>query len=671
MRRFPVVFLIIAAAACIAAAQPTINVTIEPLEQGSVVYSPIAARSANHQTTGQIALLLRIHNPTLTPLILEKVEILYEGPGAGITEKEIEVDGLLPMDLPAGRVVYWHQVRDDNHDTVIYLTENFEPNLIIVKLYCKGIAKPLTISKAMKKHSSPFVGGSYLFPGKAKDMRPGEYWYTRSRHDTSSYGSQLFAYDMYALGWDEEKKDYSSLLPGTDGCKNTDHRAYDKPVYAMAEGVVVRFKDGVADNPMPYRLTGDTDTDCPTQAEKAAFDCTGMAKGTGGGNYIMIRSRGEVHGYAHLKAGTLNERLIREPEQRVNAGVYLGRIGNTGCSSFPHTHFDLLRIHDLATLKTTSNENHPDIVSLRPLLFHDIFTIDADLLTGRDPEPEKWSKVIDRAIPKQFSLIWGSKNEPCYHVPEIPEISYHGISFDDFQTLFDRADKCGYYPEWVDGFEFKGRSYYNMVFRYDPGRAWRSRHKQDLQEFNAYRQELEAAGYRLIFVDSYPGGDKTWFSSIYVRDNGAQTRVTPMLPDVGHDAMFNQLTGNGWRPIRVSSVFAGGMRFTTTLYEKKAVGKWEMRVRLTGPEYEALLEKNADKGLELVHLNAYITGEGERFGAIWHQNTPFTTVSGRHGLSGLDYRLKLDDHLKTGYLTRSITGYEVNDSMIFAAAWAK
>ena len=671
MCKISLVFFMMVIGVWSAAAQlPPLTVTIEPEEAGSVVYSPAAARSTAHQTTGQIAILLRIENTGILPAVIETVTIIYSGPGGSVTQKEIarKDDASLPLTINGGMVGYWHQVRNNTEDTVIYLTENFEPNLISVKLTCKGFPKPVIISRPMKKHSSLADGGSYRFPGRARDMSDGEYWSTASSHGTSTYGSQLFGYDMGVTGWDEQEKKYKDTLPGKSGCKNTDYRVYGKPVYSMAAGEVIKFKNDAIENPMPFRLAGDTNTNCPTEQEKKDWTCT-LPAGTGGGNYVMIRTRDEVHEYGHLQTGTVNERL--KVGENVNAGVYLGRVGNTGCSTAPHIHFDMLQIHDLAQLKIDSNQNHPDIVSLRPLLFHDIYTIDASLLTGRDPHPDKWSKVVDRAIPRQFSYIWGSKSEPCYHVPEMPEISYYEIPSDEFQAKLSRAETCGYYPEWVDGFEYKGRNYYNVIFRYDPTRAWRSRHKQDLAEFNAHRQELESAGYRLIFVDSYPGDGKTWFSTIYVRDGGPQTKVTPLMPDPAHNVQFTELTENGWRPIRVSSV-AGAVTFITTLYEKRPVGKWEMRHALTSAEYKTLFQKNLDKGWELVHLNAYIAGDGkERFGAIWHQNTPYSVVSGRHGLSALDYRLQLDTHLKKDYLTRVITGYEVNDAILFAAAWGK
>lgn len=669
MRRILGVFFTIATAICLASAQPPLDVTVEPLEEGSVVYSPVAARSTAHQPTGQIALLLKIKNIGTRDLVLNRVVIVYEGPGGPVTEKEITRDGILPLTLPRGTPVYWHQVRDKTHDTVIYLTENFEPNLIIIKLYCEGITGPLLISKAMKKHTSPVAGKSYLFPGRAKDMRDGEYWYTASNHETSLYGSQLFAYDIYAVGWDDKKKDYTKLLPETTGCKNTDHRAYDKPVYSMAEGEVLRFQDGIAENPMPWRLVGDTNKNCPTDAEKTAWNCGSLPPNTGGGNYVMIRSGDEVHAYAHFKAGSLNPRL-RQGE-RINAGVYLGRIGNTGCSTYPHTHVDALQIHDGVTVKTTSNGNHPDIVSLRPLVFHDIFTVQASLLEKRDPEPDKWTKVDDRTIPYQHSFIWAFNKKPCYHVPDLAEISYHAVEFADFQRIFNRTVECGYYPEWVDGYEFNGKSYYNMIFRYDPNRDWIARQKQDLDRFNEHRQELERKGYRLIFVDSYPAGNSTSFSSIYVRDGGSQTKVTPfLLPEV-HQQMLDQMTRDGWRPIRVSSLWRGGLRWVTTLYEKRLVGNWQLDSRLTHAQYDTLFDRNGRKGWELVHLDAYTENGSARYAAIWHQNTPYSAVSGAHRLSFDGYQQTFNSQIAQGYLTRVVTGIEVNNKMRFAGAWTK
>ncbi len=555
------------------------------------------------------------------------------------------------------------------YDTVIYLPENFEPNLVFINLYCDGYDQPFLVMKLMRRHSSPVAGGSYLFPGKAKDMKPGEYWNTASLHSTSSYGSQLFAYDMGVRGWDGTKNGYSDLLPGTDGCKNSDYRVYGKPVYAMADGTVARFRDDVAENPMPWRLVGDTKRTCPTEAEKKAFDCGTLPKDTGAGNFFSIQSGDEMSGYAHLQAGSLNPNLTRKGA-RVRAGDFLGLVGNAGCSTAPHIHFDVVQIHNRAQIEIDPLNNHPSVLSLRPLIFHDIYTIDFSLLTGRDPKPEKWSKVNDQAIPAVGSAIWASPKVPCFYPPERVEVAFHGVAETDFQTAFDRATGCGYYPVWVDGFEFNDKNYYNAIFRYGANFEWVSYLKLSRSEFNNERANLEGKGFRLVFIDSYQQNAKDFYSCIFFKDGGAQTKVTVALTANQHENKLDEMKTAGWKPIQVSGVSSAGLRHITTLYEKRAVGKWVIKSHLTAQEYNELFDENWKNGMELVHLNVYREfGITPYYAAIWHEVTSYKALSAKHKLSASDYQLQYDDHRNKGFLTRVVTGYELNNKMTFEGVW--
>lgn len=655
--------------------KPPLIVTIEPTEGEHVVYAPVAARSSSHKATGQIALLLKIGNTSGNDLKLTRVSISYDGTGIPLTTKDITNDRILPLTIPRRSSAYWNQVRHESndvmYDTMVYLPENAQPNLITINLKVEGYSQTFSVMKALKKHTSPVAGGGYLFPGKAKDMYPGEYWYTGTGHSTSNWGSQLFAYDMGVRGWNDKTNSYTETYPDTNGCKNTDYRVYGRAIYAMADGTVLRWADNVKENPAPWRLLGDTKKGCTSQAEKEALDCSVLPANTGGGNYISIASNGEVNGYAHFQEGSMNPALKRKGA-RVKAGDYLGRVGNTGCSTAPHLHFEAGKMHDAKRLETTNDGNHPDVVSLRPIGFRDAYTIDASLLTGRDPQANKWTKLNGQALPRESSLIWGDSSKPCYYTPGISEIAMHGVSRTDYQPAFDRATGCGYYPESIDGFRVNGNSYYNMIFRYAPGKVWFARHNESMANFNKEREDAEKKGFRLVYLDVYGENSDPRHAYVMVKDGGPATKLTLSLSVPQHEAKFDELKAQGWRPIRVSSFYmAGNIRFVTTLYEKRATGAFEMKSHLTAAEYKALFDENWNKKKVLVHLDAYLEGGSPRYAAIWHTNVPLAALSAKHKLSASEYQAQYNDHISKGYLTRIVTGYELNNKMAFEGVWAK
>lgn len=107
------------------------------------------------------------------------------------------------------------------------------------------------------------------------------------------------------------------------GRKNEDYFAWNQPVIAPADGVVVVADDGVADN-VPNRA----------------------AAGNLYGNLLVIdHGTEEFTLLGHLKKGS----LLVKPGDRVTQGQRLARVGNSGMSTEPHLHFQLMDTADWRT----------------------------------------------------------------------------------------------------------------------------------------------------------------------------------------------------------------------------------------------------------------------------------------------------------------------------------
>src|SRR5215469_2167306 len=120
----------------------------------------------------------------------------------------------------------------------------------------------------------------------------------------------------------------------------------------------------------------------------------------GAGNHFYIRHGSEVVLYAHMQKGTLNPNLLTL-NAPVKAGDYLGLAGNAGSASEPHLH-----IH---AINGTEAESGP----LRPLLFHDIFTVDPSLLSLPNTAGP-WARVERQGPPvvPSGAFIWPLGRNP-------------------------------------------------------------------------------------------------------------------------------------------------------------------------------------------------------------------------------------------------------------------
>ncbi|MFI6155128.1 M23 family metallopeptidase [Kitasatospora sp. NPDC051170] len=124
---------------------------------------------------------------------------------------------------------------------------------------------------------------------------------------------QRLAIDWYRVG------DQGQAWEG-DPARLTSYLSFRQPVVAAAGGRVVEVQDGVPDNPPPLSPP------VPPIADTV-------------GNHVTLEvAPGRYLLYGHLEAGTLG---VREGDC-VEAGQALGLIGNSGNSTTPHLHFQVM-----------------------------------------------------------------------------------------------------------------------------------------------------------------------------------------------------------------------------------------------------------------------------------------------------------------------------------------
>lgn len=125
--------------------------------------------------------------------------------------------------------------------------------------------------------------------------------------------------------------------------------AWNRPVYAMASGMVVRAVNTLRDNAI-----GETD--------RSNID----------GNHVMIaHDDGTFSLYDHLRQGSVGVGV----GDAVRAGQLLGRVGNSGNTSEPHLHLQLQTTADLDPAKAISI----------PMVFGDIVVNEAHIERGELP----------------------------------------------------------------------------------------------------------------------------------------------------------------------------------------------------------------------------------------------------------------------------------------------
>jgi hypothetical protein len=163
---------------------------------------------------------------------------------------------------------------------------------------------PRIIASPLKDSNLVFINQSTM----------GYHFYVLFFVDGNLFRGERFAFDSLQLN-----DDYSEMLSG-DPKVNASYFNYRDTLYAVADGVVVRIRDGRPEN------NGDAHDAPPTALDEL------------GGNYLVLDIGGGHYAYyAHCVP---NSFMVKEGDV-VKEGQALALLGNSGNSDAPHLHFEI------------------------------------------------------------------------------------------------------------------------------------------------------------------------------------------------------------------------------------------------------------------------------------------------------------------------------------------
>ncbi|MBL8008318.1 MAG: peptidoglycan DD-metalloendopeptidase family protein [Ignavibacteria bacterium] len=623
-----------------------VEITLEPKAGEYLVYHPTPGFTSQDKPLAQLSVLAFIYNKGTKSIDLDEMELEYK-----LNGQTVKTEVYLPSDqmvIDPWYVGAWQNSRDYHEPGDIAFLEAPFPDKVTVKFHFKGYSDPLSVTKNLIPYNL-----ALSLPFKASDFGKDEYVTGYSMHGG---GEQVFAYDVGVQKY--ENNAWSDLYPDKDWTKNAHYRIWGKPVYAMADGVVLHFENNIPNNTV---LDGSDEN-----LEKQKNDYWGSFDYGGSGNHFYIRHGDVVALYAHLQKGSLNSKFTTNGKI-VKKGDFLGLAGNSGNSTGPHLH-----IH----IKTFKNANEPEGGIFRPLLFNNGYVIGQ----ANYPKPKSninWSKLDKKGIP-------GLKGKACFVHPsgvhpycEYPtnwgEVCRFGVPENIYQQEFEKVWPCGYYPVWVDGYDKGGKTYFNVIFRPSKNIQWVARHNMDDAAYKKEFKIWDDAGYRLININSYLLKGKIRYAAVWIYDSSVSWFAYHGKTLAWHESNFENNQKGGFVPANVSCVYSGGETYVTALWEKKNTGGFYLRPVMSLKEFTDAFKQYSDKEkFKIAYLDAYVKGGKPVISCIWYKNIPgYNSWWEKYHLNESQFQTEYNAMLDSGYLTRCIAGYSDGGIARFESVFSK
>ncbi|HYI74813.1 MAG TPA: peptidoglycan DD-metalloendopeptidase family protein [Gaiellaceae bacterium] len=606
----------------IGAVAPVNVIGMEPTATGGAfVVERQAAPNATGAETWRMSLDLMLENALNgSALMLQSVKISYAS--GGPSSKTV----LIRQSIGARKTFELHVPEDRDHAFPI-------PASVTVELAFRGY-EPKTLTRPLVEYRNAAPGGGYRFPGRREDLPDGWYWTDGQNHvrgtDHRNVAHQRFAYDFGVRRWDG--KAWTNLV-GTKSSENEDFLIFGLPLYAAASGTIVKCRRSFPENK------------------------PGTSGASGNGLWIQTRGSQELYFYAHMKRDTIPAKLCPKENDPISvpveAGEYVGRVGNSGSSQGPHLHTEVYVVD--------ANGDSQG----RPMHFRGIRVRDVGEEWTGSPHcgdaPSGFATVSRAAVDRRMLV------EPTWR-PDNPEIARHGMSDLCFQDFFESAAASGYAPSWLSGFDAGGKTYLNVVFRRSSALSL-TRFGLTRDGFQSEIEKAVAVGYRPTHVESYLRGGTPRYSFVAQRAAKRGTyRVYHGVTTAEHDRLTTELKAKGLVPTNVSVVAPGGRRDYTALWEERSIGKWTLRSAIPVSEYQKWLETEAAAGRKLVYVDAWVEGGKPMLSAIVSSKAS-ATYQARHRLTGAEYQDEYERWYARKLRTQAVTAYSAGGQVRYAALW--
>jgi len=223
--------------------------------------------------------------------------------------------------------------------------------------------------------------------------------------------------------------------------------------------------------------------------------------------------------------------------------------------------------------------------------------------------------------PTRFNAIWagGSVARKALAWPPPADTTFPGVPATQLGQAIEEAEEDGWQPTRINAYEVPEGRFYNVVMDRATGhRPWTANKTEE--EFFERHDELVSAGYQIMTIDAFRGGER--WNGVWIRDD-AETTLLRLVGDA--DAAREAIQDvDGWRPTAITAYVdvEGVQHWAVVLWRNPAA--YRLRLGLTRDEMRGVTDAMVADGFYPFDIGTFVLpdGAGERWNGIYAQ-TPF------------------------------------------------
>jgi hypothetical protein len=258
---------------------------------------------------------------------------------------------------------------------------------------------------------------------------------------------------------------------------------------------------------------------------------------------------------------------------------------------------------------------------------------------------------ITTAVDHRYASVWVQEAGPGWH-------ARHNLTADEYQAAFDLllAQNCRLID--VSGHGGGGEERYAGIWVQGDGPAFRARHRADADQWQQFFDESTSQGFRPTNISCYSVGNQGLFAGVFEQSPGAPFAARHNITGDEYQQAFDELTGQGFRPVKVSGCSLNGEERFAAIFEQRDGPAFTARHRIGADEYQQAFDQLTGQGFQPTCVSGYNHNGEDRYAAIFEQvgGPPFQA---RHRLTPEQHQQTFNELVGQGFRMVDVSGYTI------------